>query len=195
MARYRLYRFAIASLALISTLPICLAAQPASAFVLKATLTDITFQDELDPLSAVTANGSFDYDTIANRYSNINIAMSDGVTFSPADAFGGDSVRFEVEKSPTGPKLLLSFFTPLTDVTPPDFVELATGADPSTCFTTVGSCYLSLATFPAALPTLAEESIDVAEVPMPPALVGTLLGAGLGIGSRFKKKLADVNKA
>jgi hypothetical protein len=37
--------------------------------------------------------------------------------------------------------------------------------------------------------------VTTTPVPVPPALVGTLLGAGLGVGSRLKKKLAGANKA
>jgi hypothetical protein len=185
--RCKLQTFAIAAVAASSVSTVlALAAQPATAFVLRGTLTDITFQDEnpFNPLPSVTATGSFDYDTVANRYSNINIAMSDGLTFSPADTVGGDSSVFLVQKSSTTENLVLRFFDPLAQ---PGSVGLVT--DPTSfqnCIFT-SSCYalLNANRFLQALP---EQSIEVTAVPAPPALVGTLLAGMFGLGSRRRKK-------
>jgi hypothetical protein len=124
--RCKLQTFAIATAAA-SSLAAFVVAQPAMAFVLRGTLTNITFESLLDPMPTVTANGSFDYDTVADRYSNINIAISDGVTFSSADVFAGNSSFFLIQKSPRTTNLSLTFSTPLTSVTPPDFVGLHPG--------------------------------------------------------------------
>ncbi len=175
-----------ASLACAAMLPVCLSTQPATAFVLQGILTNVTFDNGLDP--AVTASGSFDFDTVANTYSNINISMSDGVTFTPTDTVGGDSTFMLVQKSPTTANLSLLFFAPLTSLTPPDFVGLTPGPNTGTvsCLAT-GSCYALLGTS-TFRPSLVEESIDVVEVPAPPALVGTLVAGVLGLGSRWRKR-------
>jgi hypothetical protein len=184
--RCKLKAFAIAT-ATASSLAAFLAAQPVMAFVLRGTLTDITFDNRLDP--TVTANGSFDYDTVADSYSNINIAMSDGVTFTSTDIFTGSSTFFLIQNSSRSASLSLAFFTALTAVTPPDFVGLISGSNSGTASCLVGgSCYAVLGSSSTFRPSFPEESIDVTEVPAPPALVGTVLAGVFGLGSRRRKK-------
>jgi hypothetical protein len=190
--RRKVHAIAIATAAA-SSLAAFVVAQPTMAFVLRGTLSDITFESLLDPMP-VTANGSFDYDTVADTYSNINIAMSDGVTFSSSDVFTGTSSFFLIQKSPTTTNLSLTFSTPLTSVTPPDFVELNPGPNVEIgCL--FGTCYIDLTTPSTFRKALAEQSIQVTEVPAPPALVGTILAGVAGFGFRFRKKPACVNKA
>jgi hypothetical protein len=185
--RCRISAFAIVSLAT-SMLPVCLATQPAMAFVLRGTLTDITFESLLDPMPIVTANGSFDYDTVANTYSNINIAISDGVTFTSADVFTGNSSFFLIQKSPTTTNLSLTFSTPLTSVTPPDFVGLNPGPNFGIGCIIGGTCYIDLTTPSTFRKALAGQNIQVTAVPAPPALVGTILAGVAGLGSRRRKR-------